>query len=227
MQNYFEKINSDNKFARTVSHEDFERNTDWINQTQSDGGARRTGVNKKFGMVVHEWKINKDFDIKKILENMDEPLIEVAGPTPKGYYHFLELKDLNKEIFVSNFKNPVTYYDGSILGELDFQADAQELPFKNGSVGAVFCSCIAPFKKNGLVEDQKEKTLEFRRKVVKEALRVLKRKGFLIFSGLFPEDVHIFDNIGFGIKQFSIIESFKSYKEKLKMRNGYFILEKE
>lgn len=89
------------------------------------------------------------FDLKKRLNEITGPFIEVAGPT-EGGYNLVDLDKLNNKVFTSNVfpgcpnfaqdhrtgDELLNYY-----GKVDFMADATELPFKDSTIGAIFISC--------------------------------------------------------------------------------------
>lgn len=88
-------------------------------------------------------------DLLKVLKEIKDPVIEIGGPTKKGY-PFIGIKNLKsffKKGYISNIVREDYDYDekGNLRYEkldVDFLADARNLPFKDETIGAVFCSCL-------------------------------------------------------------------------------------
>lgn len=134
---------------------------------------------------------------------MKRPLIEVAGPTIEGY-NLVNVNELDKKLHTSNIF-PGGYFVNTedeikYEGKVDFQADAQKLPFKNGIVGAVFCSCLGVIYSGQ--NDILKETAELRKNTLEEAFRVLTNGGVLIWEGGKEEDVKFAQEIGFKVNQF-------------------------
>lgn len=99
--------------------------------------------------ALGNWR-KEGFDVEEKLNKVNGQIIEVAGPTPDGY-DLVNFEKLRKPLYTSNVFPGRPYFrenreDGSTTinytGKVNFIADATKLPFKNGSIGAVFISCL-------------------------------------------------------------------------------------
>lgn len=66
-------------------------------------------------------------------------------------------------------------------GQIDFQADAQNLPFGDGKISVLFASCLPK---------------EIRGRTIQEAERVLEDGGLLVWLSGFDEDIESAKKIG-------------------------------
>lgn len=145
------------------------------------------------------------FNAPQSIKEVKGPLVEIAGPT-QGGYRLVDTNDLNKKLFVSNKKlgcplfNPNTGERAGYIGSsVDFRADATKLPFKAGSVGAVFVSCLGP-----LFDDpQAIPVVALRKSAIEEAGRVLEPNGFLVWQGGSRQDILNAEQQGFKIVEYT------------------------
>lgn len=151
---------------------------------------------KKLPTLYQEevWQ-NKGFNLEYELSNPIGPMIEIAGPTSVGYettQGIIQLPDLPNKVFVSNISpgcpifNDKTGEFVNYIGKIDFKADARALPIAEGSLGALFASCLP--------DPIREKSLQ-------EAHRVLKQNGLLVFQGLTSKDLNKAQELGFQIEE--------------------------
>ncbi len=151
-----------------------------------------------------------DFDVYEKIEQLEGPFVEVAGPT-EGGYTLIDIDALKpREIYISNIFPGAPRYntdsDGieSYYGNVDFQADARQLPLKDESVGALFVSCFPKSPSiayHGNTQGENQRLI-----VIQEALRVLRKGGILVWQGGADEDLEFARGIGF--KQRKIIRPF-------------------
>lgn len=166
------------------------------------------------GLMPENWK-DPDFDIEKKLESINGPLIEVAGPT-EGGYSIIDMDSLGNKIYVSNLTKgcPISK-DGKTVnyfGKVDFQADAKQLPFQEGKIGAVFCSCLGKVgKTNGDLLRERMENVLLREKAIEEAMRVLEPGGLIVIDNFVLEDMKMAEHLGFVIKQKSVDARLPEY----------------
>ena len=166
------------------------------------------------GLLPENW-MDPDFDIEEKLKNVKGLLIEKAGPTESGY-SMVDTQGLGKKIYTSNiYEGCPILEDGktvNFFGKVDFQADAKKLPFRNGTIGAVFCSCLGKVCTDD--EDffrNRMKNVILREEAIKEALRVLEPGGLLILQDFWMEDMKMAEHLGFKIKQKAVDASFPKH----------------
>ena len=123
--------------------------------------------------------------MEEYLNRLERPVIEIGGPTLQGF-KTINTRDLD-EFFTSNLASleqkvgdnvkTQTWRDhiGS-AGEIDFQADGQQLPLASESIGGVLISAVP--------NDEK-----LNQKIIDEACRVLVDGGILILEANMPRDV--------------------------------------
>lgn len=128
----------------------------------------------------------KGFSIKDEIRNRQGPLIEIAGPTDHGF-ELVDIYALEKRVLQSNISPGCPLYDeltGEFLcytGQVDFQADTQNLPLGDGKVGVLFASYLPK---------------EIRDRTIQEAKRVLEDGGLLVWQGGTTEDIEIAEKAG-------------------------------
>ena len=138
------------------------------------------------------WTKDK-FSIENEIKLRDGPLIEIGGPTVSGF-DLVNFDSLDKKIFTSNITPGCPLHDimtGDFLGyigKIDFQADAQRLPFKDNGIGVLFASCL-PFK--------------IRKNVIHEAKRVLEKNGLLVWQAGTENDIIEAKLNGFELMQYN------------------------
>lgn len=82
-------------------------------------------------------------DLLKVLKEIKDPVIEIGGPTKKGY-PFIGIKNLKsffKKGYISNIVREDYNEKGNLRYEkldVNFLADARNLPFKDETIVAVF-----------------------------------------------------------------------------------------
>jgi hypothetical protein len=142
---------------------------------------------EKQGVKTEDGRWTKEgFSIEDEIRDRQGPLIEIAGPTDYGF-ELVDLSKLDKKVFVSNISPGCPLYDdvtGEFLcytGQVDFQADAQNLPFRESGIGILFASCLPK---------------EIRNRTIQEAKRVLEDGGLLVWQGGTDEDIESAKKIG-------------------------------
>lgn len=124
------------------------------------------------------------------------------------------------KMYVSNLFKGVAHWNpntGEFLGienSVDFRADAKKLPLKDESIGAFFGSCLGSFPLSALADIRMKMPSEavqsdeyaedgitnvFREKALKEAMRVLKKDGLLVWQGGKLSDTEFAKQLGFEI----------------------------
>lgn len=131
-------------------------------------------------------------DFYRLSQTLPPPIVEVAGPTLGGYPPLIG-EAFPQQVLVSNRtpKRETQTLDIQYIGELAmmvgppyswgfaFQADVQNLPFADGSIGTLLCSQLAVMD----VEDEEIRTKDFsalRLLFLQEATRVLCNSGLCI-----------------------------------------------
>lgn len=144
---------------------------------------------------TNERWIKKGFSIENEMKHKHGPLMEIGGPTLGGFELVnFDSFDKDKKIFVSNITPGRSLYDGisgqflGYTGKIDFMADAQKLPFRDGEIGALFASRLP---------------IEIREKVIHEAKRVLEENGLLVWQGGREEDMKSAERVGFQLVEYS------------------------
>jgi ubiquinone/menaquinone biosynthesis C-methylase UbiE len=88
---------------------------------------------------------------------------------------------------------------------VDFQADARQMPLRDESVGAVFCSCFGhPSRRVG--EEHLDNRVLYQKnmfEVYKEAVRILRPGGLIVVQGRLAEDLAMEKSFGFKLRQYS------------------------
>lgn len=128
----------------------------------------------------------KGYNLEQDISNRLGPLIEIAGPTTKGYA-LVDFNHVDKELLVTNVISDEP--------EVDCLADATHLPFKDNSVGAIFVSGIPKV---------------FRPKTIPEIQRVLEPNGLLIWQGGTIRDVCLYRSAGFTLVS-KMIDNYLPY----------------
>lgn len=107
----------------------------------------------------------KGYNLEQDINNRLGPLIEIAGPTARGYA-LVDFSRVDKELLVTNVISDEP--------EVDCLADATHLPFRDNSVGTIFVSGIPKV---------------FRPKAIPEIQRVLEPNGLVIWQGGTTSDI--------------------------------------
>lgn len=150
-----------------------------------------------------------------------DPVIEIAGPTPRGYKILQELGiKLPENVVVTNIENPAVLHDQDGVEKeypVDQIVNANELPYGEGEVGTFLCSFL-PY------EDQSEESAADVDEIVKEyeeairtgvahgtnmrikflvdAYKCLKPRGLVIMQGAQDDDVKLAKTIGYEVITF-------------------------
>ena len=123
------------------------------------------------------WR-DPDFDLSDTLGSCTRPLIEVGGPTPKGYQ--LIGRPILRQLLVSNISTEAVETSWwRKTPKLDFIADAHALPFAANSIGAVFTSA---FGDSRFTVDESVEDIGYRAPMIDEATRVLCPDGLLVIQ---------------------------------------------
>ncbi len=146
------------------------------------------------------WKRETNFDLTSDLNKIGGPIIEIGGPTESGF-PLANWGQIKQKTFISNIEPgaPTFDKDGTFshyYGKVDFQADAQHLPFQDGSIGAIRADSLPP--------DVFENAID-------EARRVLIQNGLLILQGVDSDDVLFVTQNGFTLVQYKLKDSVPYY----------------
>jgi hypothetical protein len=145
-----------------------------------------------FGPKSVEWK-KDDFDLLETIKGLNSPVIEVAGPTDRGF-ELIDESKLDREVWVSNISPGYPMWNDNTgefigyFGKVDFQADATTLPFATDSLGGILASCLPS---------------EVREDAIKEASRSLKEGGVLVWQGGVASDIKTAEDGGFEAVQYT------------------------
>ena len=144
-----------------------------------------------------EWKVD-DFNLTQHLTDLRGPFIELAGPTPDGYElaNFGEIyQATGKKIMVTNGNPDQLEELKAKMSENELKAmeivgtlDARKLPFKKGSVGAIFSHSIGYFSSPQLIRQTPD---------------ILEQNGLLVAGGFNNLDIAIALNSGLQLVQYS------------------------
>lgn len=83
--------------------------------------------------------------IQQIIDHILHPVIEIAGPTPRGYKILQDLDLKIPSFVVTNTANDVTVYtsdDAEHHFKVDAVVDVRNLPYDDSSVGILLCSYL-------------------------------------------------------------------------------------
>ena len=118
------------------------------------------------------------FDLEATLseDKLGGRIVEVAGPTTEGYGIINALGTWPENTLVSNIPIP-----SEVPQDVDFFADATQLPFQDNSLGACITSAIGDIRRDPIDETRK--------KVLHEFNRVLRPGGLVVFQGAFWDDI--------------------------------------
>jgi len=156
---------------------------DFLNKPLPTGvSLLKERVKNSLGIAKEKWE-KSGFSTDEELDERRGPFIEIGGPTKDGF-ELVDLKKLTKKLYQSNvFTNPEKVFmePGTSTAELsrgkpkkvDFLADARDLPFADGSVGALFAAYLPR---------------HVRQHFIQESGRVLEQGGLLVSEGLTKED---------------------------------------
>ena len=118
-------------------------------------------VEQREHVPAFEWH-EHGFDFQMEIKERTGPFIEVAGPTPGGYEQLSENEytDVYSKLITSNVfdglyhsrRDPQTgAVEGEKIAPVHFAADAKQLPLRDGTVGALFCSYLNPDQRNAFL----------------------------------------------------------------------------
>ena len=178
----------------------------------------------------------KGFDVNRKLADVKGPLVEVAGPTVRGF-EFVDMEQLPREIHISNLYPGIRTYDvntGEFIkfrAKVDFRADGKNLPLSDGSVGAIFISCLGMIRDTQIIsketpEDEKIANQKLKEQIIKEVYRVLENGGIFILERIEKEYAEKARKIGFKLKQYKLSEEDKQELEGNLVELGSFVFEK-
>lgn len=139
---------------------------------------------------------DESVDVEGDLSKVGATIIEIGGPTIKGF-ELLHASKLQNPVYISNIKNGLPVYKHSLFGgykekiirKVDFVASGSQMPIKDESVDAVLAACLPSERGIG------EQGLRFQ--VVQEAINALKIGGYLILNGARYEDIEYAISLGF------------------------------
>ncbi len=151
---------------------------------------------RRFDKVLLEYKktghYRSGFDWHSHLNEIRGTVIEVGGPTEKGYL-FIDLPE--DKPLVSNINPGVGHYDdmtGDLLEysnlQIDFQADATRLPLGDKSVRCLLFSDLG---------DPQKEAEDLFDNVMDEAERVLVKRGILIVQGILHAKIKELEDRGY------------------------------
>jgi len=160
---------------------------------------------------VEAWRA-EGFDVLESLGRVRGRFFEVAGPTKE--YKLVDLEKLRRQtgrqLHVSNLGFGGAPKFDAKTGELiavnpaHLTADGTALPLAEGSVGALFCSCLSTVRdRSRPFQEQVEMTLELRKSAVSEAARVLEHGGLLVWQGGGRDMLDYAKTQGFNPKQYA------------------------
>jgi len=129
---------------------------------------------------------NPGFDKEQVLKQVQGPLLEVGGPTMRGYVT-IDVSRLPRRLWITNITRNFCPPDVKDQGHIDMEANATNLPFADKSIGAEFVSCL----------------LCSRRKVLNEAYRVIEDKGLLFWQGAQDTEVIYAHLLGFEMQEYA------------------------
>src|SRR5258708_3507545 len=106
--------------------------------------AQTVRQNRVAGRRVDEW-IEPDIDVKSLIEHVDAPIIELAGPTDTGYY-YLDGVRLPSQPLISNLAPGTLLYGKPETRDkqLDQLLDVRQLALPDNSVGMIIAAYL-PF----------------------------------------------------------------------------------
>lgn len=160
----------------------------WYKRLPSGGGLAGQVVSKVLRSNSYK---ETGFDVYRELAQRQGHFVEVGGPTLGGY-ELINTSKLDRRLWITNVTpagceiyNP---YSGELVNVLpiDFQLDATRMRFNDGSIGALFASCLFN---------------NVRPQALSESARVLEQGGLLIWQGGREEDIYDAIQNGLIIKQ--------------------------
>lgn len=153
------------------------------------------------------------FNYCEAIKDIKGPVVEIAGPTPRGY-RIIDNK-LPSNPFITNSEQ------SEKLGYIDALVDARCLPLKLGSVGMLLVSCIPitpPEENQKTFTDitrafamneykiypnrpypKSDYRLNQRITIIEEASRVLEPNGLLVWLGGLEEDIDVAEQNGLNL----------------------------
>ena len=111
--------------------------------------------------------IDASFDFNQSLKRADGPILEVGGPTAKGY------QMIGRRVLRGTIVSNISPRDS-----LDVIADAHHLPFENKTFAAVLSSA---FSDHSFFDDQGN-DIGYRAPMIDEAVRVVKNGGVVVLQ---------------------------------------------
>jgi len=150
--------------------------------------------------IEENWKKENSFSLTAELNKINGPIIEIGGPTENGF-PLAKWDKIKKNAYISNVKQGAPTFDSKgnfshFYGKVDFQTDAQRLPFSSQSIGAIRADSLPPH------------ILE---KTIDEAQRVLVKNGILILQGLDSNDVLFITKQNFTLIQYKMKDNNPYY----------------
>lgn len=164
------------------------------------------------------WR-ERGFDPPEVMRNLQPPLVEIAGPSPFGYWLLPLQRLLPAPMVISNIlpKEACVSGDPPYPGAYRFQADARFLSLRSASIGAVFCCSLSDTESVDRVEEKREKALRsrvLRVQAMREAMRILRPGGFLVWHAARREDLRVGQKIGFDLKYF--VSTWSKRRKRMK-----------
>lgn len=175
------------EFSRLPDHQDGCVTTDFLNSE----------------IVI--WHRHPGFSTQEYLHRLHGPFIEVAGPTPlfdpelgtPTWGEEVDLTNLPRPLVVTNIL-PMAEQQTNFqrrTGHTFLQADGTFLPFRDASVGAVFCRGLSLYNERSDYFDMNSREMKLSSVIrvfaMIEAWRVLEPGGIFYFSGARLIDVAV------------------------------------
>jgi hypothetical protein len=134
--------------------------------------------------------------VLRLFEEREGPFVEVGGPTPKGY-DLLAVEQLPKPLVVTNADR--------LVSGIDKVARAQRLPFKDGTVGALFASGL-PYEDHKFFPFGR---FDLHKAFIGQAKRCLEESGVLVMSTATQGDIE--HAVSLGLTPVSILETTATF----------------
>ena len=203
--------NTKRNFENSINNfRDILPSQDVIRRARTTIPKNGSGFYKKF--------IQDGFNPTKAIELTNGPIVEIGGPTEKGYefvpiYERIQQK-YPERVLITNIapglpkNNPDT---GELVGyeypdKIDARIDATHLPFGQNSVGTILMSNMPV----NIMQD-----------AITEAHRVIESGGYLVIQGIDANDIYLLQKLGFELKAGS-----RTYYESIGMFLFNLVLQK-
>jgi hypothetical protein len=146
-------------------------------------------IKSRLGLIHSVGWAAQGFDVADAFKKLRGQIVEVGGPTLDGFkiVHQKILADSGKQYITTNINDGLYQMAGGTsekvvkIKNVDVVADSRQLPFADGSLGAVFASCLP---------------LGIRAETMLEARRVLEDDGLLVWQGTMKDDYEVAQRIG-------------------------------